>query len=430
MTGVKNHRPSPLQRNMLVLLAGLAHQGTHRVRTRDLELLLEQGGDRPVYGNNLRASCRRMEDAGWLRTLRAPNLQLAVELTDAGMALAAPLLINEKERTEARQRAAEIRVLPLVRVKPVYPSDTLEEEYLVELAGCWQRVCRADYVVRLAGSTCLQLWRADGQVSRLEGDPLQVAQWFQICHDAGINVRVQINESQTPEEGTGNLKNAEFPGGQAAHTLGIWYDGLSATLRRHHISLSGNRHRRAIVSPGSRQREMSVQERFLSLVTSLQGTRDALTCSRVENESAAALRAALTRFGFSPEQQTTLLTMIAWPIEETEEQQRLALATLLAELAARGIDGDREKLMTLVFSPVRRPEETWRGRLQWLLGSELAKGFRFGSPLTQQEAEPVLAWFEQTLGHPAMQVFCQAISWGIDGGEDNSGMVYQNKEHE
>ena len=186
----------------------------------------------------------------------------------------------------------------------------------------------------------------------------------------------------------------------------------------------------ALVSPGSRQRDMSVQDRFLSLVASLQGTRDALTCSRVENESAAALRTELTRFGFSPEQLTTLLTMITWPIDETEEQQRLALATLLAELAARGIDGDREKLMTLVFSPVRRPEETWRGRLQWLLGSELAKGFRFGSPLTQQEAEPVLAWFEQTLGHPAMQVFCQAINWGIDGGEDNSGMVYQNKEHE
>ncbi|EMY3602681.1 hypothetical protein AAIP79_005097 [Klebsiella aerogenes] len=54
------------------------------VATRDKERVLEQGGDAPVYGPNLRASCRRMEAAGWLRTLRAPNLQLAVELTDAG----------------------------------------------------------------------------------------------------------------------------------------------------------------------------------------------------------------------------------------------------------------------------------------------------------------------------------------------------------
>lgn len=44
-----------------------------------------------MYGPNLRASCRRMEAAGLLHTLRAPNLQLAVELTDAGDALDALL---------------------------------------------------------------------------------------------------------------------------------------------------------------------------------------------------------------------------------------------------------------------------------------------------------------------------------------------------
>ncbi|ESU76822.1 hypothetical protein WRSd5_p00269 (plasmid) [Shigella dysenteriae WRSd5] len=30
---------------------------------------------------------------------------------------------------------------------------------------------------------------------RREGDPLEVAQWLLACHDAGIEVRVQINES-------------------------------------------------------------------------------------------------------------------------------------------------------------------------------------------------------------------------------------------
>ncbi len=69
----------------------------------------------PVYGPNLRASCRRLEDAGWLRTLRAPNLQLAVELTDAGRAVAQPLLLAEQDRLRAEQRAAEVVVLPLVR---------------------------------------------------------------------------------------------------------------------------------------------------------------------------------------------------------------------------------------------------------------------------------------------------------------------------
>ena len=79
-----SRRPSPLQRRVLIVLAALDAKRPGPVATRDIERVLEQGGDAPVYGPNLRASCRRMEAAGWLRTLRAPNLQLAVELTDAG----------------------------------------------------------------------------------------------------------------------------------------------------------------------------------------------------------------------------------------------------------------------------------------------------------------------------------------------------------
>ncbi len=51
--------------------------------------------------------------------------------------------------------------------------------------------------VRLDGSTCLQLWNK-GRVVRREGDPLEVAQWLQACHDAGMEVRVQVNESTNP----------------------------------------------------------------------------------------------------------------------------------------------------------------------------------------------------------------------------------------
>ncbi|EHJ7586148.1 hypothetical protein KBY37_004524 [Salmonella enterica] len=53
-------------------------------------------------------------------------------------------------------------------------------------------------MVRLDGSTCLQLWNKEGRVVRLEGDPLEVAQWLQACHDAGMEVRVQVNENVTP----------------------------------------------------------------------------------------------------------------------------------------------------------------------------------------------------------------------------------------
>ena len=167
----QSRRPSPLQRRVLIVLAALDEKRPGPVLTRDIERGLERSGEAPVYGPNLRASCRRLEDAGWLRTLRAPNLQLAVELTDAGRAVAQPLL-------------------------PA--GGTSATDLAVELNGITYQACRGDFVVRLDGSTCLQLWNKEGRVVRREGDPLEVAQWLQACHDAGMEVRVQINESAAP----------------------------------------------------------------------------------------------------------------------------------------------------------------------------------------------------------------------------------------
>ncbi|MEJ3229884.1 hypothetical protein WDK37_18935 [Escherichia coli] len=129
MLAVTSRGPSPLQRRVLIVLAALDEKRPGPVLTRDIERVLERSGEAPVYGPNL----------------RAPNLQLAVELN-----------------------------------------------------GMTYQACRGDFVVRLDGSTCLQLWNREGRVVRREGDPLEVAQWLQACHDAGIKVRVQVNESITP----------------------------------------------------------------------------------------------------------------------------------------------------------------------------------------------------------------------------------------
>ncbi|EBQ7010799.1 hypothetical protein AIW22_24330, partial [Salmonella enterica] len=178
----KARRPSPLQRRVLIVLAALEAKRPGPVATRDIERMLEQGGDAPVYGPNLRASCRRMEAAGWLRTLRAPNLQLAVELTDAGRAVAQPLLLAEQDRLRAEQdrlraeqRAAEVVVLPLVPAAGLPADGTSATDLAVELNGMTYQACRGDFVVRLDGSTCLQLWNKEGRVVRREGDPLEVA---------------------------------------------------------------------------------------------------------------------------------------------------------------------------------------------------------------------------------------------------------------
>ncbi len=80
----QSRRPSPLQRRVLIVLAALDEKRPGPVLTRDIERVLERSGEAPVYGPNLRASCRRLEDAGWLRTLRAPNLQLAGPAASCG----------------------------------------------------------------------------------------------------------------------------------------------------------------------------------------------------------------------------------------------------------------------------------------------------------------------------------------------------------
>lgn len=120
--------------------------------TRDIVRVLERGGDAPEYGPDLRASCRRMESAGLLHTLRAPNLQLAVELTDAGRELVAPLLAGEQERELAERRATEIRVLPLVPIRQVDTGDSRAGDRSVRLDDIWYMACRGDYVIRADGA--------------------------------------------------------------------------------------------------------------------------------------------------------------------------------------------------------------------------------------------------------------------------------------
>lgn len=308
-------RPSPLQRRVLIVLAALGAKRPGPVATRDIERLLAQGGDAPVYGPNLRASCRRMEAAGWLRTLRAPNLQLAVELTDAGRALAAPLLAAEQARVLAEQRATADQVLPLVRIKPVYESDRFGDDRPVELDGRWHMACRSDYVIRLDGTTCLQLWNSAGQVTRQEGDPLQVAEWLQACHDAGIAVRIQINESATPEEGT---LNATAP----ADLTDNWYRQLDVALQAEGITGLNEDIRLAVVSPEASLRALPAPARLLHV---LRESPEAfpLTATAYEEDTSAALDTLLARAGFTAGQAQELrLHRIRWPLMIEEEFAR------------------------------------------------------------------------------------------------------------
>ncbi|MFW7199378.1 hypothetical protein [Enterobacter sp. BNK-16] len=401
MTMTNARRPSPLQRRVLIVLAALGAKRPGPVATRDIERVLEQAGDAPVYGPNLRASCRRMEAAGWLRTLRAPNMQLAVELTDAGRALAAPLLADEQARVLAEQRATTVRVLPLIP-----PGQAGEaEDRPVELDDRWHLACRGDYVIRLDGITCLQLWNTAGQVTRLTGDPLQVAQWLQACHGAGIAVRMQINESAAPEEGT--------PDGTApADLTGIWYSQLDAAL--HALGITGLTEdiRLAVVRPEASLRMLPAPARLLHVLRDA----DPLTAATYEEDTEAALADLLTRAGFTGDQAQELQWhRIRWPLMDQEEADRRELNNLLDELEQRQLYCNRGQLTEIVFSPVRKPGERWTDRLQWLL---MMDGFGFRSPLSRDAGDRALAILAGYTGQEVADHLATVIVWN----DNSAGM--------
>ncbi|HCN3707921.1 TPA: hypothetical protein N6T07_004917, partial [Escherichia coli] len=111
--------------------------------------------------------------------------QLAVELTDAGRAVAQPLLLAEQDCLRAEQRAAEVVVLPLVPAAGLPADGTSATDLAVELNGITYQACRGDFVVRLDGSTCLQLWNKEGRAIRWKWRsgcrPVTMQEWRFVC---------------------------------------------------------------------------------------------------------------------------------------------------------------------------------------------------------------------------------------------------------
>lgn len=401
MTTVNARRPSPLQRRVLIVLAALEarHPGTP-VPTRLIERLLTDGGHGPVYGPNLRASCRRMETAGWLRTLRAQNMQLAVELTDAGRKLATPILTEEQASQLAEQRAREVRVLPLVS----HSQADEAHDRPVELDDRWHLACRGDYVIRLDGTTCLQLWNTAGQLTRLAGDPLEVATWLQTCHDAGIAVRVQINESAAPEEGTLN-------GTAPADRTDTWCRQLDTALQSQGITGLNEEIRQVVILPGKALRDLPAPARLLHVLREYPEAFP-LTAASCEDDTQAALTDLLARAGFTADQaQELLLHRIRWPLMSREDVDRRELNSLLDQLEKRQLYCNREQLTEIVFSPVRKSGESWTERLQWLL---MTDGFGFCSPLSREAGTRALEILAGYTGREVAEHLAAAIVWNDD----------------
>ncbi|MGS3490021.1 hypothetical protein ACB276_19640 [Enterobacter hormaechei subsp. xiangfangensis] len=275
----------------------------------------------------------------------------------------------------------------------------------MELDGIWHLACRGDYVIRLDGTTCLQLWNTAGQVTRLTGDPLQVAQWLQACHDAGIAVRMQINESTTPEAGT---QNSTAP----ADMTGTWYRQLDAALQAQGITGLTEDIRLAVVRPEVSLRPLPAPARLLRVLSDSPEAFP-LAAAGCEDDTQAALADQLARAGFTGEQAQELLWhRIRWPQMSQVDVDRRELNSLLDELEQRQLYCNREQLTEIVFSPVRKPGENWTERLRWLLMTDACG---FCSPLSRDAGARALAILAGYTGQEVAEHLATVIVWNDPG---------------
>ncbi len=242
----------------------------------------------------------------------------------------------------------------------------------------------------------------------MTGDPLQVAQWLQACHGAGIAVRMQINESTTPEAGTLN-------GTEPEDLTGTWYRQLDVALQAQGITGLTEDIRLAVVSPEEALRSLPAPARLLHV---LRESPEAfpLTAAGYEEDSGAALDTLLARAGFTSGQAQELrLHRIRWAQMSKEDADRRELNSLLDELERRQLYCNREQLTEIVFSPVRKPGERWTDRLQWLL---MTDGFGFRSPLSRDAGSRALAILAGYTGQEVADHLATVIVWN----DDSAGM--------
>ncbi|MEZ7299215.1 hypothetical protein [Enterobacter cloacae] len=67
------------------------------------------------------------------------------------------------------------------------------------------------------------------------------------------------------------------------------------------------------IKPGRHKQEQPLQERFLALAGTVEGTPGALRSERHEEDAGPLLTSMLDGFGFTPDQTSRLIRLIRWP---------------------------------------------------------------------------------------------------------------------
>ncbi|TKU51975.1 hypothetical protein FDW94_00390, partial [Citrobacter sp. wls757] len=103
-----------------------------------------------------------------------------------------------------------------------------------------------------------------------------------------------------------------------------------------------------------------------------------------------------------------LIRLIRWPLMSQEEYERRELNSLLDELERLQLYCNREQLTEIVFSPVRKPGESWTERLQWLL---MTDGFGFCSPLSRDAGARAVEFLAGYTGREVAEHLVTVTVW-------------------
>lgn len=101
---ITKRRPSPLQRNVLSILASLTIHNEGAVTLRTIRTLLVEKMSYPIYVSRLQGSCLRMKDSGLIKLTHISGDKLAIELTSIGKVIAARLVEEEEDLNRASQK--------------------------------------------------------------------------------------------------------------------------------------------------------------------------------------------------------------------------------------------------------------------------------------------------------------------------------------
>jgi len=143
---------------------------------------------RTVGEASIHYACHSLESLGLISLQRSRNRQLFLKLTDSGRTVAARLQEEAFTAEKERRQQEECRVLPF------RPPGRETQDVEVDIRGRPYTANRAMFVIRPDGSFSLALWSKNSGQAWLNGDAVQVAEWYQTCYDAGLPVNVQVND--------------------------------------------------------------------------------------------------------------------------------------------------------------------------------------------------------------------------------------------